>query len=275
MDKIECKNLTYEYVLPDKNVVKALDNINLTINKGEFVAIVGMNGSGKSTLARQMNGLLLPTSGQCSVDGLKTSDEATLWQIRQKVGMVFQNPDNQIIAAIVADDVAFGPENLGIMPEEIRKRVAESLQAVEMADKKDLAPHLLSGGQKQLIAIAGVLAMRTDYMVLDEPTAMLDPSGRAAVMKAIQKVHENYGMTIILITHFMDEAVLADRIIVMHQGKAAADGDANEIFSDSEKIKHFGLELPLSMQLAHELKKRGLPIPENIYRDQDLVKALQ
>lgn len=275
MDKIECKNLTYEYVLPDKNVVKALDNINLTINKGEFVAIVGMNGSGKSTLARQMNGLLLPTSGQCSVDGLKTSDEATLWQIRQKVGMVFQNPDNQIIAAIVADDVAFGPENLGIMPEEIRKRVAESLQAVEMADKKDLAPHLLSGGQKQLIAIAGVLAMRTDYMVLDEPTAMLDPSGRAAVMKAIQKVHENYGMTIILITHFMDEAVLADRIIVMHQGKAAADGDANEIFSDSEKIKHFGLELPLPMQLAHELKKRGLPIPENIYRDQDLVKALQ
>lgn len=275
MDKIECKNLTYEYVLPDKNVVKALDNINLTINKGEFVAIVGMNGSGKSTLARQMNGLLLPTSGQCSVDGLKTSDEATLWQIRQKVGMVFQNPDNQIIAAIVADDVAFGPENLGIMPEEIRKRVAESLQAVEMADKKDLAPHLLSGGQKQLIAIAGVLAMRTDYMVLDEPTAMLDPSGRAAVMKAVQKVHENYGMTIILITHFMDEAVLADRIIVMHQGKAAADGDANEIFSDSEKIKHFGLELPLPMQLAHELKKRGLPIPENIYRDQDLVKALQ
>lgn len=275
MDKIECKNLTYEYVLPDKNVVKALDNINLTINKGEFVAIVGMNGSGKSTLARQMNGLLLPTSGQCSVDGLKTSDEATLWQIRQKVGIVFQNPDNQIIAAIVADDVAFGPENLGIMPEEIRKRVAESLQAVEMADKKDLAPHLLSGGQKQLIAIAGVLAMRTDYMVLDEPTAMLDPSGRAAVMKAIQKVHENYGMTIILITHFMDEAVLADRIIVMHQGKAAADGDANEIFSDSEKIKHFGLELPLPMQLAHELKKRGLPIPENIYRDQDLVKALQ
>lgn len=275
MDKIECKNLTYEYVLPDKNVVKALDNINLTINKGEFVAIVGMNGSGKSTLARQMNGLLLPTSGQCSVDGLKTSDEATLWQIRQKVGMVFQNPDNQIIAAIVADDVAFGPENLGIMPEEIRKRVAESLQAVEMADKKDLAPHLLSGGQKQLIAIAGVLAMRTDYMVLDEPTAMLDPSGRAAVMKAIQKVHENYGMTIILITHFMDEAVLADRIIVMHQGKAAADGDANEIFSDSEKIKHFGLELPLPMQLAHELKKRGLPLSENIYRDQDLVEALR
>lgn len=275
MDKIECKNLTYEYVLPDKNVVKALDNINLTINKGEFVAIVGMNGSGKSTLARQMNGLLLPTSGQCSVDGLKTSDEATLWQIRQKVGMVFQNPDNQIIAAIVADDVAFGPENIGIMPEEIRKRVAESLQAVEMADKKDLAPHLLSGGQKQLIAIAGVLAMRTDYMVLDEPTAMLDPSGRAAVMKAIQKVHENYGMTIILITHFMDEAVLADRIIVMHQGKAAADGDANEIFSDSEKIKHFGLELPLPMQLAHELKKRGLPLSENIYRDQDLVEALR
>lgn len=275
MDKIEIKNLMYEYIQTDNKKKKALDNVNLTINKGEFIAVIGMNGSGKSTLARHLNGLLLPTAGSCIVDGLDTKDEATIWQVRQKVGMVFQNPDNQIIAAIVEDDVAFGPENLGIMPEEIRKRVTESLKAVNMEEKRNFAPHLLSGGQKQLIAIAGVLAMRTDYMVLDEPTAMLDPSGRAAVMEAVHKLHEKYGMTIILITHFMDEAISADRIIVMHDGKVAADGTPREIFSDVEKIRKLGLELPLASQMVHALRKRKIEISTDIYTDDELVKALQ
>lgn len=275
MDKIEIKNLMYEYIQTDNKKKKALDNVNLTINKGEFIAVIGMNGSGKSTLARHLNGLLLPTAGSCIIDGLDTKNEATIWQVRQKVGMVFQNPDNQIIAAIVEDDVAFGPENLGIMPEEIRKRVTESLKAVNMEEKRNFAPHLLSGGQKQLIAIAGVLAMRTDYMVLDEPTAMLDPSGRAAVMEAVHKLHEKYGMTIILITHFMDEAISADRIIVMHDGKVAADGTPREIFSDVEKIRKLGLELPLASQMVHALRKRKIEISTDIYTDDELVKALQ
>ncbi|TCS79972.1 energy-coupling factor transporter ATPase [Pectinatus cerevisiiphilus] len=275
MDKIEIKNLMYEYIQTDNKKKKALDNVNLTINKGEFIAVIGMNGSGKSTLARHLNGLLLPTAGSCIVDGLDTKNETTIWQVRQKVGMVFQNPDNQIIAAIVEDDVAFGPENLGIMPEEIRKRVTESLKAVNMEEKRNFAPHLLSGGQKQLIAIAGVLAMRTDYMVLDEPTAMLDPSGRAAVMEAVHKLHEKYGMTIILITHFMDEAISADRIIVMHDGKVAADGTPREIFSDVEKIRKLGLELPLASQMVHALRKRKIEISTDIYTDDELVKALQ
>lgn len=275
MDKIELKNLTYEYTQDDKNKKKALDNINLTIEKGSFVSIIGMNGSGKSTLARHLNGLLLPTEGTCTVDGMDTKSEKDIWKIRQKVGMVFQNPDNQIIAAIVEDDVAFGPENLGIIPEEIRKRVKESLEAVGMEDKRKFAPHLLSGGQKQLIAIAGVLAMRTDYMVLDEPTAMLDPSGRTAVIKAVQKLHEKCGMTIILITHFMDEAVLTDRIIVMHDGKIALDGTPREVFDNTKKIKELGLELPLAAQLAKKLEKRGLKMPKGIYKDEELVKAMQ
>ncbi|WP_196605036.1 energy-coupling factor transporter ATPase [Pectinatus haikarae] len=275
MDKIEVKNLAYEYVQADNKKKKALDNINLIINKGEFVAVIGMNGSGKSTLARHFNGLLLPSEGSCTVNGLDTKDEASIWQIRQKVGMVFQNPDNQIIAAIVEDDVAFGPENLGIMPEEIKKRVTESLKAIGMEKQRNLAPHLLSGGQKQLIAIAGVLAMRTDYMVLDEPTAMLDPSGREAVMEAICAVREKYGMTVILITHFMDEAVSADRIVVMSNGKIAADGTPREIFRNSGKIRELGLEPPLAAQMAYDLRKRGMNIPADIYTDNDLVKSLQ
>lgn len=275
MDKIELKNLTYEYIQDDKNRRIALNNISLTIKKGSFISIIGMNGSGKSTLARHLNGLLLPTQGACIVDGMDTKSEKDIWKIRQEVGMVFQNPDNQIIAAIVEEDVAFGPENLGIMPKEIRKRVKESLEAVSMENKRKLAPHLLSGGQKQLIAIAGVLAMRTDYMVLDEPTAMLDPSGRTAVIKAVQKLHEKYGMTIILITHFMDEAVLADRIIVMHEAKIALDGTPREVFDNIAKIKELGLELPLAAQLAKKLEKRGLKMPKGIYKDEELVKALQ
>ncbi|WP_231035146.1 energy-coupling factor transporter ATPase [Pectinatus frisingensis] len=274
MGKIEIKNLIYKYKQFD-NEKNALENINLTIDKGEFIAVVGLNGSGKSTLARQLNGLLLPTKGICIVDGMDTRNEATIWQVRQKVGMVFQNPDNQIIAAIVEDDVAFGPENLGIVPQEIKKRVTESLRAVGMEKKRKFAPHLLSGGQKQLIAIAGVLAMRTDYLVLDEPTAMLDPSGREAVLKAVREIHEKYGITIILITHFMNEAIMADRIIVMHMGKIAVDGSPRQVFSDAAKVKRLGLEMPLAAQIAHRLRLKGMDIANDIYSTDELIENLK
>ncbi|WP_229711394.1 energy-coupling factor transporter ATPase [Pectinatus frisingensis] len=274
MGKIEIKNLIYKYKQFD-NEKNALENINLTIDKGEFIAVVGLNGSGKSTLARQLNGLLLPTKGVCIVDGMDTRNEATIWQVRQKVGMVFQNPDNQIIAAIVEDDVAFGPENLGIVPQEIKKRVTESLRAVGMEKKRKFAPHLLSGGQKQLIAIAGVLAMRTDYLVLDEPTAMLDPSGREAVLKAVREIHEKYGITIILITHFMNEAIMADRIIVMHMGKIAVDGSPRQVFSDAAKVKRLGLEMPLAAQIAHRLRLKGMDIANDIYSTDELIENLK
>ncbi|WP_432718489.1 energy-coupling factor transporter ATPase [Pectinatus frisingensis] len=274
MGKIEIKNLIYKYKQFD-NEKNALENINLTIDKGEFIAVVGLNGSGKSTLARQLNGLLLPTKGVCIVDGMDTRNEATIWQVRQKVGMVFQNPDNQIIAAIVEDDVAFGPENLGIVPQEIKKRVTESLRAVGMEKKRKFAPHLLSGGQKQLIAIAGVLAMRTDYLVLDEPTAMLDPSGREAVLKAVREIHEKYGITIILITHFMNEAIMADRIIVMHMGEIAVDGSPRQVFSDAVKVKRLGLEMPLAAQIAHRLRLKGMDIANDIYSTDELIENLK
>jgi energy-coupling factor transport system ATP-binding protein len=274
LGKIEIKNLIYKYKQFD-NEKNALENINLTIDKGEFIAVVGLNGSGKSTLARQLNGLLLPTKGVCIVDGMDTRNEATIWQVRQKVGMVFQNPDNQIIAAIVEDDVAFGPENLGIVPQEIKKRVTESLRAVGMEKKRKFAPHLLSGGQKQLIAIAGVLAMRTDYLVLDEPTAMLDPSGREAVLKAVREIHEKYGITIILITHFMNEAIMADRIIVMHMGKIAVDGSPRQVFSDAAKVKRLGLEMPLAAQIAHRLRLKGMDIANDIYSTDELIENLK
>lgn len=274
MQGIEIKNLTYKYKQINGDEEKALDNVSLNLNKGDFVAIIGMNGSGKSTLARHLNGLLVPSEGNCVVDGINTNEEENIWQVRKKVGMVFQNPDNQIIAAIVEDDVAFGPENLGIMPAEIKTRVIESLKAVKMENKRKFAPHLLSGGQKQLIAIAGVLAMRTDYLVLDEPTAMLDPSGRQAVMEAVHDIHEKYGITIILITHFMDEAVDADRIIVMHKGKVAADGSPAEIFKNAAKVKKMGLDLPLAAEFAAKLRQKKVPLSENIYRDVELIREL-
>lgn len=274
MQGIEIKNLTYKYKQINGDEEKALDNVSLNLNKGDFVAIIGMNGSGKSTLARHLNGLLVPSEGNCVVDGINTNEEENIWQVRKKVGMVFQNPDNQIIAAIVEDDVAFGPENLGIMPAEIKTRVIESLKAVKMENKRKFAPHLLSGGQKQLIAIAGVLAMRTDYLVLDEPTAMLDPSGRQSVMEAVHAIHEKYGITIILITHFMDEAVDADRIIVMHKGKVAADGSPAEIFKNAAKVKKMGLDLPLAAEFAAKLRQKKVPLSENIYRDVELIREL-
>ncbi len=270
---IEVKNLTYRYNQGETKVF-ALNDVNLTIKKGSFTAIIGTNGSGKSTLARHFNGLLQPTKGCCLVDGLDTQQEDKLWQVRQKVGMVFQNPDNQIIAAIVEDDVAFGPENLGVAPEQIRQRVDESLRAVRMEKRRDFAPHLLSGGQKQLVAIAGALAMRTDYLVLDEPTAMLDPTGRRAVLDAVHELHDKHGITVILITHFMEETVDADEIVVMEKGKAVAIGTPQEIFSDAEKIKKLGLEVPLASQLSEQLRTLGMKLPREIYKDEQLLKAL-
>ena len=214
---IEIKHLTHVFKSNDekKDGLKALDDINLNIDKGEFIAVIGVNGSGKSTLAKHLNGLLLPTEGACFVDGIKVEDSEEIWKVRQKVSMVFQNPDNQIIATIVEDDIAFGPENMGLPREEIRKRVEFALQSLHIEHLRKFAPHLLSGGQKQLTAIAGAIAMRTNCLILDEPTAMLDPQGRIAVMNALKELHEKYNMTIIMITHFMEEAMQAQRIVVM------------------------------------------------------------
>ncbi len=268
---IELKNLCFNYHQDDELV---LDNITLTIPEGDFIAITGMNGSGKSTLARHLNGLLLPVRGSCSIDNKHTTKEHNLLAIRQKVGMVFQNPDNQIIAATVEDDVAFGPENLGLPPREIRQRVKESLQAVGLEAEAQTAPYLLSGGQKQLVSIAGILAMRTKYIVLDEPTAMLDPLGRACVMKTLCQLHEQFGLTIILITHFMEEASLANRIVVLNKGKIALTGTPTEIFSQTEHISALGLELPLAAQLNQALIGQGLPLPSHIYDKNELIEKL-
>ena len=236
----------------------------MEVKKGEFLVILGHNGSGKSTMAKHMNALLLPSGGKMYVDGLDTSDIENLWEVRRRAGMVFQNPDNQLVATIVEEDVAFGPENLGIDPKEIRERVDDSLKAVGMYEYRKHAPHLLSGGQKQRIAIAGILAMRPKCIVLDEPTAMLDPSGRNEVMKTIKEVNKKFGITIILITHYMDEAAQADRIIVMDKGEKVMEGVPREIFSQVEKIKSIGLDVPQVTELAYELQKEGVDIDEMV-----------
>lgn len=260
MSFIEVRDLVIEFTKIDDsgNEVpgkKAVNGISLDIGKGSFVAVVGMNGSGKSTFAKSLNGLLLPTSGSVTVDGFDTRDEEHIWDIRSKVGMVFQNPDNQIVSSIVEDDVAFGPENLGVPPEEIRKRVDEALKRVGMYELKDKGAHMLSGGQKQRIAIAGAVAMRPECIVFDEPTAMLDPKGRASVMSIIKDLN-SAGITCILITHFMSEAEQSDRIIVMKEGRLIADRTPAELFSDMEFVESAGLELPPAIELR---EKAGLP----------------
>lgn len=260
MSFIEVKDLVIEFTKIDDegNEVpgkKAVDGVSLDIDKGSFVAVVGMNGSGKSTFAKCLNGLLLPTAGSVTVDGFDTRDEAHIWDVRSRVGMVFQNPDNQIVSSIVEDDVAFGPENLGIEPAEIRRRVDDALKHVGMYDQKDKGAHMLSGGQKQRIAIAGAIAMRPDCIVFDEPTAMLDPKGRARVMSIIKELN-NEGITCILITHFMSEAEQADRIIVMKDGKVIGDRTPKELFSDVPFVERAGLELPPAIELR---KIAGLP----------------
>ena len=257
MSFISVKNLVLEFMKYDENgnptvSKKALDGVSFDIEKGSFVAVVGMNGSGKSTLAKCLNGLLLPTEGKVMVDGMDTADESHIWDIRSRIGMVFQNPDNQIVSSIVEDDVAFGPENLGIDPAEIRRRVDDALKKVGMYEKKDKGAHMLSGGQKQRIAIAGAVAMRPACIIFDEPTAMLDPAGREKVMEIIEELNSD-GITTILITHFMEEAAEADRIIVLKKGVVASDSTPNELFSDAKKIEELGLELPPVIKLREEL----------------------
>lgn len=274
---IEIKHLTHVFKSNDekKDGLKALDDINLNIDKGEFIAVIGVNGSGKSTLAKHLNGLLLPTEGACFVDDIKVEDSEEIWKVRQKVSMVFQNPDNQIIATIVEDDIAFGPENMGLPREEIRKRVEFALQSLHIEHLRKFAPHLLSGGQKQLTAIAGAIAMRTNCLILDEPTAMLDPQGRIAVMNALKELHEKYNMTIIMITHFMEEAMQAQRIVVMDNGKIVQDGTPEQIFADRQKLRSLGLEVPLSVDMAAELKKRGVKIAGNVFTAEQLAAELE
>ena len=251
----------------------ALKDISLKIHKGEFVAIIGTNGSGKSTLARHLDALMLPTKGTVSVEGMLTSDMEYLWDIRQRVGMVFQNPDNQLVAAVVEEDVAFGPENLGVSTEEIITRVDYALERVGMTDYRKQAPSMLSGGQKQRVAIAGVLAMKPDCIVLDEPTAMLDPKGRQEVMETIHELNEKEGITIVLITHFMEEAVTADHIIVIDKGTLQMEGSPEEVFSQVEKLTEIGLDVPIPVDLAYRLKKKGLSLSECI-SNEELGKSL-
>lgn len=272
---VECRDLIYRYAGNEKEQGKiAINGINLEVKKGEFLVILGRNGSGKSTLAKHINALLLPSEGTVYVNGLDTKDTKNLWEIRNRAGMVFQNPDNQIVATIVEEDVAFGPENLGIEPKEIRKRVDEALKKVDMYDYRKHAPHLLSGGQKQRIAIAGILAMRPECIVFDEPTAMLDPSGRKEVIKTIKDINKTYGITIILITHYMEEASEADRIIVMDQGNIVMEGSPREIFSQVPLMKKIGLDVPQVTELAYELKKSGVDITTNILTIDEMVEVL-
>ena len=274
MDGIKLKNVSYEYSRYNEKGVVALKDVSLDIKKGEFVALLGHNGSGKSTLAKLLNCLLLPTSGTVEIFGMDTTDEKNLFDIRKNVGMVFQNPDNQMIASIVEDDIAFGPENLGVPREEIIRRVEWALSKVDMLEYRHAAPFKMSGGQKQRIAIAGVLAIMPNVLVLDESTAMLDPKGRSEVLDVAKKLNREENITVILITHFMEEALMADRVIVMDDGRVAMDGTPVEVFRDSERLKALGLSVPTATLIASELKKRGLPIDEHIMNRKELVDAL-
>ena len=272
---ISFENVSYNYEEVDElGFKKVLNNIDLQVKQGEFLVVLGHNGSGKSTLAKHINALVLPSEGNVVVDGLNTKDHDSLWKIRNTAGMVFQNPDNQLVATIVEEDVAFGPENLGIESSEIRKRVDESLSQVGMLEYKRHAPHLLSGGQKQRIAIAGILAMKPKCIIFDEPTAMLDPSGRKDVMRAINDLNKNHGITIILITHYMDEAVQGDRVVVIDNGTIKLEGKPRDVFSQVELMNEIGLDVPQVTQLSYELMKCGINIDTNILNVDEMVNAL-
>ncbi|MDU7150448.1 MAG: energy-coupling factor transporter ATPase [Peptoniphilus grossensis] len=271
---ISIKNLSFKYDYEDENAKQILKNIDLEIREGEFVALLGHNGSGKSTLAKLINGLLIPGQGDVLVDGMNTKNEEEIWDIRRTAGMVFQNPDNQLVATIVEDEVAFGPENLGIEPAEIRKRVDKALEDVGMTDYKKNAPHLLSGGQKQRVAIAGLLAMSPKYIILDEPTAMLDPSGRREVIDTLVKLNKEENKTIILITHYMEEAAISDRVVVMEDGNIVLSGKPREVFSHVDEIKKLGLDVPQVTELAHELKKDGIEISTEVLNIEEMVKEI-
>ena len=268
---IEIKNLVYSY---EDAVKSAVDDVSLSIEKGEFIAVLGHNGSGKSTLAKCLNGLYRPTSGDVIVDGMNTKEDEDIWKIRARAGMVFQNPDNQIVATVVEEDVAFGAENLAVEQSELRQRVDEALSAVEMTEYKDDQPHKLSGGQKQRVAIAGILAMNPDYIILDEPTAMLDPVGRQEVMNTILRLNKEEGKTIILITHFMNEAVQADRVAVMEEGKLILEGPPRDVFNQVDTMKSLGLDVPQVTELAARLKAVGVPLPDGILDREEFVDAL-
>lgn len=274
MALIEIEHLSHVYHAGEEGEQTALDDLSLSIERGEFVAVLGSNGSGKSTLAKHLNALLLPTSGACRIDGIDTREEADVWRIRQKVGMVFQNPDNQLIAAVVEDDVAFGPENLGVPSKEIRRRVDEALKAVNMTEFRSYAPHLLSGGQKQRIAIAGTLAMQTEAIVFDEATAMLDPEGRAEILSIVQRLHEEQGITVVYITHFMEEAAAADRILVLDHGQLVMDAPPREVFRHARELRALGLEVPLAVELRDRLRAAGVALPEDLLTPAELVAAL-
>lgn len=279
MKIIKAEKLVHEYIHRDEDnqvesIQTALDGVDIEIEKGQFVAILGHNGSGKSTLAKHMNAILEPSGGEMWVDGMDTSDEKHLWDIRQSAGMVFQNPDNQIIASVVEEDVGFGPENLGVPTDEIWERVEDSLKAVGMIEYRHHSPNKLSGGQKQRVAIAGVVAMEPKCIVLDEPTAMLDPVGRKEVLKTVQKLRKKKNVTVILITHYMEEVIDADKIYVMDHGHVVMEGTPREIFAQVDRLKEYRLDVPQVTILADKLRKMGLDIPEGILRKEELVEAV-
>lgn len=277
---VQSENLIFEYIRRDEegnveSITKALDDVSITIAKGDFVAILGHNGSGKSTLAKHINALLVPTQGTLFVDGMDTKDEEKLWKIRQAAGMVFQNPDNQIIATVVEEDVGFGPENLGVPTEEIWERVEKSLRAVGMYEYRKHSPNKLSGGQKQRVAIAGIMAMKPQCIVLDEPTAMLDPNGRREVVRTVRELNQKEGVTVLLITHYMEEVIHADKVIVMDDGKIVMQGTPREIFAQVEKLKSYRMDVPQVTELAYKLKQAGMPLPDGILSVEEFAKAVQ
>ena len=280
MSIIKTKNLVFEYIRRDEEgnvegITRAVDEVSLDIRQGDFIAILGHNGSGKSTLAKHMNAILYPTDGTVWVDGKNTQDADELWNIRQEAGMVFQNPDNQIIGQVVEEDVGFGPENMGVPTKEIWERVEESLRAVGMYKYRKYSPNKLSGGQKQRVSIAGVLAMHPKCIILDEPTAMLDPNGRIEVIRAVRGLNQVEGVTVILITHYMEEIIHADKVFVMDQGKIAMEGTPREIFSKVEELKELRLDVPQVTLLAYELKKKGIMLPDGILTAEELLQALE
>lgn len=280
MEMIKIQDLTFEYIRRDEEgnveaINKAIDQVNLEVKKGDFIAILGANGSGKSTLAKHINAILYPTEGSVWVNGMNTTDDKHLWDIRQSAGMVFQNPDNQIIATVVEEDVGFGPENLGVPTEEIWQRVEKSLKAVGMLEYRKSSPNKLSGGQKQRVAIAGIMAMKPECIILDEPTAMLDPNGRKEVIATVRELNKKEKVTVILITHHMDEVIYADKVFVMEHGQVKLEGTPREIFSQVDKIKKYRLDVPQVTELAYKLKKAGLKLPAGILTVDELVEALQ
>ncbi len=280
MDMLKVEKLSFEYIRRDEDgnvesINKAIDDVTLNVKKGDFIAVLGANGSGKSTLAKHINAILYPTSGSVWVNGLNTSVEENIWDIRQSAGMVFQNPDNQIIATVVEEDVGFGPENLGVPSEEIWERVEKSLEAVGMLEYRDASPNKLSGGQKQRVAIAGIMAMKPQCIVLDEPTAMLDPNGRKEVITTVRELNKKENVTLILITHHMDEVIHADRVYVMEKGHVVMEGTPREIFSRVEEIKQYRLDVPQVTELAYELRKAGLNLPEGILSVEEFMEAIK